>query len=65
MPLDPRAILNDPAVLAALRQAWQDSYPGVSGGHEEGGFILRDALGKLSVVRWPKGAQNRLSFRLI
>jgi hypothetical protein len=60
MPLDPHAILNDPAVLAALKQAWQDSHPGVTGGHEEGGFILRDASGKLSAVRWPKGAQDTI-----
>jgi len=60
MPLDPLAILNDPAVLAALKQAWQDSHPGVAGGHEEGGFILRDTSGKLSAVRWPKGAQDTI-----
>jgi len=60
MPLDPNAILNDPAVLAALKQAWQDSHPGVAGGQEEGGFILRDASGKLSAVRWPKGAQDTI-----
>jgi len=51
-------ILNDPAVLAMLKQAWQDSQPGVTGGHEEGGFVLRDSVGNLSVVRWPKGNQN-------
>lgn len=60
MPLDPQAILNDPAVLAALKRAWQDSHPGVTGGYEEGGFILRDALDKLSAVRWPKGAQDTI-----
>jgi hypothetical protein len=32
-------ILNDPAVCTALKQAWQESNPGVSGGHEEGGFL--------------------------
>lgn len=41
-----------------LKQAWQDSQPGVTGGHEEGGFVLRDSVGNLSVVRWPKGNQN-------
>ncbi len=53
-------ILNDLAVRAALKQAWQESQPGVSGGHEEGGFILRDATGNLSVARWPKGAQDTI-----
>lgn len=37
-------ILNDPAVRAAIKQAWEDSQPGVIGGHEEGGFILRDSV---------------------
>ena len=47
----PILILNDPAVRAALKQAWQESKPGVSGGHEEGGFILRDTAGNLSVAQ--------------
>jgi hypothetical protein len=45
---------------AELKQAWEDSQPGVTGGHEEGGFILRGPEGDLSVVRWPKGAQNSI-----
>jgi hypothetical protein len=56
----PILILNDPAVRAALKQAWQESKPGGSGGHEEGGFILRDTAGDLSVARWPKGAQDAI-----
>ena len=51
-------MLNDPVVRAALKQAWLDSQPGVTGGHEEGGFILRDETGKISVARWPKGEQD-------
>lgn len=53
-------ILTDSVVLSELRRAWQDFRPGVSGGHEEGGFILRDAAGILSVARWPKGAQDTI-----
>ena len=60
MPVDPHIILNDPIVRAALKQAWQDSQPGVIGGHEEGGFILRDSTGNLNVVRWSKGAQDTI-----
>jgi hypothetical protein len=56
----PILIMNNPAVRTALKQAWQESKPGVSGGHEEGGFILRDAAGNLSVARWPKGAQDTI-----
>lgn len=51
-------ILNDPAVRAALRHAWQDSQPGIIGGHEEGGFVLRDSVGNLSVICWPRGGQG-------
>lgn len=53
-------ILNDSTVLAALEKAWRDSHPGITGGHEEGGFILRDAAGKLSVGRWLKGTQDTI-----
>src|SRR5439155_12097834 len=48
-------ILASSAVLAALRQAWQDSTPGPSGGREQGGFIAQDIAGGLTVVRWPAG----------
>src|SRR5262249_987738 len=47
--------LENPLIRAALKQAWEDSCPGVTGGHEEGGFVLRDPTGALSAVRWPKG----------
>lgn len=55
-----RALLDDLAVRAALRQAWEDSRPGPTGGHEEGGFLLRDAMGLLSAERWPPGVQNSI-----
>lgn len=50
--------LNAPVVRKAFRQAWQDSQPGTSDGHEEGGFIVKDPSGNLRVIRWPKGEQN-------
>lgn len=53
-------VLNSSTVRAALKQAWEDSQPGITGRHEEGGFILRDSVGKLSVDRWPKGSQNSI-----
>ncbi len=52
--------LNDLTVRAALGQAWQDSQPAVRGGHEEGGFVLRDATGNLNIIRWPKGDQHTI-----
>ncbi len=48
------------AVVAELKQAWQDSEPDVSGGHEEGEFIVVDDFGFLSVARWEKGSQNEI-----
>lgn len=43
-----------------MKQAWFDSEPNVSGGHEEGGFIVADDFGILSVIRWEKGTQNEI-----
>jgi len=60
MTQEPTAILSVPIVRAALEQAWKDSKPGLTGGHEEGGFIVRDQKGNLNVVRWPKGSQNSI-----
>jgi len=56
-----RSLLSDPLIRSALEQAWGDSQPGVTGGHEEGGFILQDQDENLSVIRWPTGAQNSIS----
>jgi hypothetical protein len=53
-------LLSNPTIRAALKQAWEDSEPGATGGHEEGGFIVRDLAGDLEVVRWPKGEQNSI-----
>ncbi len=54
------AVLDDEGISTALRQAWQDSQPGTAQAHEEGGFILREAGGTLSVERWPRGLQNEI-----
>jgi hypothetical protein len=43
-----------------LPRAWDDSKPGPTGGHEEGGFVLRDRAGDLTVIRWPQGFQNSI-----
>jgi hypothetical protein len=60
MPRRARAILYNPIVREALRQAWRDSNPGISGGHEEGGFVIQVSARKLRVVRWPRGSQNSI-----
>jgi hypothetical protein len=56
-----QAMLSEPVVQAGLRAAWEDSQPGASGGHEEGGFIVRESTGRLEVVRWPRGAENTIN----
>jgi Domain of unknown function (DUF4329) len=53
-------ILNDLLVCAELKRAWDDSNPGLTGGHEEGGFILKDAQGNFSVVRWAIGDRQSI-----
>ena len=53
-------ILENNIVLFELKQAWFDSEPNVSGGHEEGGFILIDFFWDLSVIRWEKGTTNEI-----
>lgn len=60
MPLQPIDILSNVVVVKAIQQAWMDSNPGESGGHEEGGFILHDADGQLIVSRWPHGKSNQI-----
>jgi hypothetical protein len=49
MPKRPTTLLRNPIVRAALQQAWKDSNPGISGGHEEGGFIVQGMKQKLDV----------------
>ncbi len=60
MPLTPRAVLFSVNVRSALQQAWTDSNPGLTGGHEEGGFVVRNTDGRLSVFRWQKGLQDTI-----
>ena len=59
-PPKPLDILHDAVIRAALAEAWNESEPGVTGGHEEGGFIVRGEDGRLTVRRWPKGEGNRI-----
>lgn len=55
------SILSVPAVRSALREAWRDSQPGISGGHEEGGFVVRGSTGTVDVVRWARGATDSIT----
>jgi len=56
----PSNLLKDGVIRAALKQAWEDSLPGVAGGHEEGGFIVRDSTGNFKVIPWSCGEQNSI-----
>jgi len=60
MPLTAKIVLANADVRHALQQAWIDSNPDTTGGHEEGGFVLRDADGSLSVRRWQRGSQDTI-----
>jgi hypothetical protein len=55
LPPKPLEVLREPTVRAALTSAWVESKPGVTGGHEEGGFVVLGADEKLAVRRWPMG----------
>ena len=59
-PLKPLDVLREPTVRAALAEAWKESKPGLTGGHEEGGFVILDDEDNLSVSRWPMGESNRI-----
>ncbi len=53
-------IFENEIVLTEIKNAWNDSVPSLSDGHEEGGFIVIDEFENLSVVRWEKGKQNEI-----
>ena len=53
-------IIGNELILNHLKNAWLDSVPGVSDGHEEGGFIVCDEMGNFDVIRWEKGVQNEI-----
>lgn len=53
-------LLNNPFVRMELKRAWQDSNSGLTGGHEEGGFVLKDTEGNFRVVRWATGNQSSI-----
>lgn len=51
-------LLREPEVRMALASAWAESKPGLTGAHEEGGFVVLGADGKLVIQRWPAGGAN-------
>jgi len=54
------SVLDNDTICGLFLQAWLDSQPGTTTAHEEGGFVLRNADGSLTVERWPRGAQNEI-----
>ena len=54
------SVLDNDQVRGFLRAAWSDSQPGTPGSHEEGGFVLINNDGTLTVERWPRGQQDRI-----
>jgi hypothetical protein len=51
----------DSAICQLIHLAWLESNPGMDLAHEEGGFILRQTDGSLTVDRWPHGLQDLIS----
>jgi|GEM_PF-1827285 len=45
--ITPSGLLQEGIVKAALRSAWHESSSGISGGHEEGGFVLQSLDNKI------------------
>jgi len=60
MSLTAKSVLANTDVRHTLQQAWIDSNPGMTDGREEGGFVLRDTDGSLSVRRWQRGLQDSI-----
>jgi hypothetical protein len=54
-------LLKDNSFIKGFFEAWKDSMPGETGGHEEGGFVLIDSNENISTERWPKGKANIIS----
>jgi hypothetical protein len=54
------SIFDHGIIRQQMLQAWTESQPGTPEAHEEGGFVLQDTSGLLSVERWPRGAQNEI-----
>jgi hypothetical protein len=50
--------LQSSDILKELHRAWIDSEPETEAAHEEGGFILMDKDGSLTVERWPVGERD-------
>ena len=55
-----QGLLAIEALREELWAAWTESLPGATEGHEEGGFIVLNADGITTIVRWPKGEGNRI-----
>jgi hypothetical protein len=51
-------IFTDPEVQQELCAAFVTSNPSTASSHEEGGWILQDASGETSFLRWPSGGRK-------
>jgi hypothetical protein len=54
-------LLSDPALVAEINRAWQESQPDDSADrHEEGGYIAMNPDLSYSVERWPRGGSSHI-----
>ena len=53
--------LSDPVIVAAIAEAWRDSTAdNPDTRHEEGGYIVQNPDGTLTLERWPSGEQFQI-----
>ena len=64
MRITPSGLLQNNIVKAGIKSAWQGSVPGLTGGHEEGGFILQSSANEIFIQRWSVGIHNQISVPL-
>src|SRR2546426_4835347 len=58
--MDESHLLSDRKIRAALKKAAEDSNIGGEFPIEQGGFIVRDSEGKLSMAGWSHGRSNEI-----
>jgi hypothetical protein len=58
--LSSMSALDSDVIRGLFLQAWLESQPATATADEEGGFVLRDEDGSLTVERWLCGMQNQI-----
>ncbi len=54
-------LVSDSNIRTEVMRAWQESMDGQKMVHEQGGWIVKDEQGRLSVQRWPIGSPGSIA----